>query len=240
MLFRNRAIIILVTLLLLFLVGQIFFFPTLQLRGRVGHALQAPGVWVRSFVLRATLVRNIAALSHENQGLHAQIVQLKNQPEIIEGGNDAYLHAQLFSQYPFNNTSEVSVAAGEEHGLVGGENILAEPGIFFGKIIDLKKKSSSIQTIFSRGLELPVKIGDERVDGLLVGSNQPRITLISKSKAIQSGDRILLASPDFPFGLTIGFVDSIEDKHSELFQEASISLPYKINDLNEVYILLDE
>jgi rod shape-determining protein MreC len=187
--------------------------------------------------VRGSLVENVNSLNNENQSLQAQILEIKEQVNLVNAENQSYFRARAYSNYPFNNKNQILIAAGKDDGLKEGQAALFQPGIFIGKVTELEARRSKVRTIFDFNWELPVKIGEEKVDGLLIGGHTPTVTLVSKSKNIQIGDPITLASPDFPIGLTIGVVSEVVKDREDLFQEVKIRFPYNLAEINYLYIV---
>ncbi len=222
---------------LLFFLGQLLFVPKTYLSSRLGQAIQAPKIFFLSFFQRAKILRQYQALSLENQSLRAQILSLNNDPSRIEINNTPLIIAQIFSQYPFSAFNEILINAGSRHGVKAGQAVLAAPDIFLGVIEKVNEKTSVVKTIFSPGWELPTRIGANRISALLIGGHEPRLSLISKNKAVSGGESVLLSSQDFPFGLTIATIDHLEPSSDTLFLEAGLTVPYNLNELNEVFIM---
>lgn len=233
---HSRKVIALAVILGIFLLFQLFFMPTQAAKTRIGQALQGPRVFFKQFSLRGSLIENITSLQNENQSLQAQILALKEGASLLEEDDTDYIRVRAYSNYPFNNKNQILIAAGSNHGVKSASPALAQPGIFLGEITEVKGKNAKVRTIFDFNWELPVKIGSEKIDGLLIGGHDPSVTLVSKSKNIQIGDPITLASPDFPIGLTIGLVNEVIEDKEDLFQEVKIRFPYSIAEVNYIYI----
>jgi cell shape-determining protein MreC len=233
---HSRKVIALAVILGIFLIFQLFFMPTQAAKTRLGSSLQGPRIFFKQLSIKGSLMGNIISLQNENQSLRAQILILKEGATLFEEENKEYLRVRTYSNYPFNNKNQILIATGLNQGIEDGDTALAQPGIFLGEIIETKDKNAKARTIFDFNWELPVKIGEEKIDGLLIGGHDPSVTLISKSKNIQVGDPITLASPDFPIGLTIGFVNEVIEDKEELFKEAKIRFPYNITEINYIYI----
>ena len=207
------------------------------MRSRIGQALQAPKVLWQALMNRHQVVANLSDLSLENQSLLGQLAEIKNSPSYTPAGGKTYIYARIYSSYPFNNADKLLINAGSEQGVVLGAPVLVKPGIFLGEIVKVNKDSSEVRTLYDAGFEMPVKIGDGKIDSLLVGGHDVKLTLISKKKSAQSGQIILTAAKQYPYGLMIGTTADVRDASDNLFQEASLSAPYSISELNEVYVL---
>lgn len=234
---HSRKIVALAVILGLFLIFQLFFMPAQAAKSRIGRALFSPRLLFDYLTVRGSLISNINSLSNENQSLQAQILQLKEQANFVDYQGQNYIRVRTYSNYPFNNKNQILIAAGIKDGLRQGQTALPQPGIFLGAVILTEENKAKVRTIFDFNWELPVKVGEEKIDGLLIGGHTPSVTLISKSKNVQIGDPITLASPDFPIGLTIGLVREVLKDKEDLFQEAKIRFSYNLSEINYLYIL---
>lgn len=235
----GRSILVTILALIgLFFLGQFLFTPKAIVSSGASEVLSAPKLIIVSLLQRSTLLKQMSSLSIENQSLKAQILELEAQPTLLRQEGEKFIVAKTYSQYPFGDLSQLLVNAGSREGVREGMPVLVAPGIFLGVVQEVKEKTSIVKTIYSAGWELPVKIGAQRVDALLVGAHEPKLTLISKNKVVAGGESVLLASREFPLGLTVGSVEHIEKKEEELFFEATMRMPYALNELNEVYIQL--
>lgn len=203
------------------------------MRSRVGQALQAPKILWQALINRHQVVANLSDLSLENQSLLGQLAELKNMASIEK----TYIYARVYSSYPFNNSDKLLINAGSEQGVVLGSVVLVKPGIFLGEIVKVNGNTSEARTIYDAGFEMPVKIGDGKIDSLLIGGHDVKLTLISKKKSAQSGQIILTAAKQYPYGLMIGTTADVRDASDNLFQEASLSASYSMSELNDVYVL---
>src|SRR3989344_6981916 len=227
---RNALIVWISLLVVLFFAGQFFFTPKAWLVSRVGSALQAPVILVRSLVNRVTIARQISVLTLENQSLRAQLTELNERPQILKDGAVRYITASIFSRYPFNDTDNVLLNVGEREGIKQGMPVLAAPGVFLGRIESVTAKTAVVKTIFTSGWELPVRIGAERVEALFVSGREPKLTLISKKKNVSGGEEVFLSSRDFPLGLTLGTVGAVTEPSEDIFKEARLAGPYDITE----------
>lgn len=226
-----------VILLFFYLLGQLLF-PLKSVSGFwLAKIFFAPKIAVKTIFEKNLAQSRLLELQLENASLRAQLQALKMQPTLLGEGKNL-LSASIFSSYPFTNFADIFVNAGTEDGVREGYPVFAKEGVFLGVVSQSQEGKSRIKTIFTSGWELPVQIGADRVDALLIGSHEPTLTLISKNKPIAGGESVFLVSPDFPFGLTIGRVLHVSQRSDELFLEANLELPYKLSELKTAYIQL--
>lgn len=181
-------------------------------------------------------------LSNLSIGRKNQLVSLVSSFSFNEGadlrraGQREFLVVKVFSTYPFNHKNLAAVAAGSKDGVKLNMNALVSGERLFGKIVEVSGNQSIIRTIFDPNWSLPVRIGNQETDALLVGGQEPRLTTIEKNRIVSIGDRIYSASKDFGYGLFIGTVGDIDDLPGVAFREADVTLDYEFNNLRELWL----
>ena len=192
--------------------------------------LKEPVFLVRALFSRADLYEENLFLKQQNEDLRAQINELRTTNYKLQ--TDNYLTGKIFSTYPFNIKNQLTINAGEKQGVKKGTTATIGENILVGQIIEVFENYSVARTIFDPKWQLPVRIGEEEVNGLLQGGNEPKITLIEKP--VKAGDIIYSAVADFPYGLKIGEISEIKETSSGIFKEAEVKVSYNINELREV------
>ncbi len=177
-------------------------------------------------------------LKKENENLKAELQGLKVENFESKISQDGFLTVKVFSTYPFNVKSQITVNAGEAQGVKKLMPALFGKNILLGQIIEVSKNYSVIQTIFDPNWQLPVRIGEKEINGLLQGGNEPKITFIEKDKPITVGDAVHSAKRGFPLGLKVGEISEIKESAPGVFKEAVLTMPFNISALREVEILL--
>ena len=150
-----------------------------------------------------------------------------------------YLPAQIYSRYPFNDRNLIVINVGSADDLREGLPVLAREGILLGRVSSVKRTQSEIQTIFDSNWRSSVGIGNTRIKAVLKGGFTPKLELIAKDEEILQGDDIFNLSPDFPLNLKIGNIKNLESTTDNLWRSANLEIPYKIDELNEVLLVLD-
>jgi len=178
--------------------------------------------------------QEMASLRQENEALKAEVLEWKlSAPE-----NQTEYKAKVYSVYPFNNQSELTITGGTLQGLKEGQPVTIGSSVLVGYIARTFESYSIVKTVFDDAWQVAVRIGESATDGLLVGGRTPELTLIGKHKTIQEGEIVYSASKSFPYGLTLGKVGAIKDSANTLFKEAALTPSYTLNDLSEVTVLL--
>src|SRR5690606_37566129 len=113
--------------------------------------------------------------------------------------------------------NRIYIGRGSNDNVKKGKAGLASKTVLVGIVQDVSSSRSEILTAFDTSFVLPVRIGDKEVDALLQGGISPRLTLIDRASAIASGDKIISASKDLPYGLEIGTVENVSQDASGAF-----------------------
>lgn len=170
----------------------------------------------------------------------AVLIQLESldRPEIIEQNGRKVLAAKVYSTYPFSHRQMFSVNAGAGDGIQVGMAVTADGNILIGRVAEVFDRFSIVQTILDQNWKISVRLGNSSIDALLISGQEPRLTLIERGADITEGDWAYSASRDFPYGLKIGTAGEVREADVSTFKEAALQLPYQINNLRTVYVLL--
>jgi rod shape-determining protein MreC len=182
-----------------------------------------------------SILDQLSELKKENADLKAKLFSLE--ANYFFPADDYYAYARVFSLYPFNNKSRLYINAGLNQGIKKGNPVMFSKTVLIGQIINTLDDKSEVITLFDHNFSLPVKIGKNGIDGLLLGGVNPAVGLIDKTKQINVGDQIFSASKDLPYGLLIGKVKSIQEDSTGTFWKAQVLLPYSLSDVFDVYVI---
>lgn len=189
------------------------------------------------FFARTGGPNEIEALRQENQDLLAQ-VQRYGMPDSNQPGlGQKSLSAEVYSVYPFNAKNLITIDVGEKAGVKVSMPVTLGGNILVGKVKDVSSGTSIVQTVFDPGMQIPVRIGKDEIDGFFQGGSEPKITLVEKSKSVNVGDYVYSAGSDFPYGLKIGEVSEINESSAGIFKEIGLKMPFNVSELREVDVI---
>jgi cell shape-determining protein MreC len=214
-----------------------------------GLIVLAPGsVWPiehlfasRSDSLQSALTDAVA----ENTALKARLAALGELQQLMPLYSGNYQAALVYGRYPFNIKSELLVDVGSDKGIAVDQFAALLPSalssaqpqpILVGKVVSVTPYQARIETVFDARFKIAVRVGGRGAEALLVGGATPKLTLLTKDTPLAKGDSIYSVAPEFPLGIAIGAVDEAQSSANQLFQEATISLPYDIQSLRVVFI----
>jgi cell shape-determining protein MreC len=183
----------------------------------------------------AQMAADDPVLAAQNEILQAKLAELQAVAAQMPQFSGEGIRAMVYAQYPFGFKNNFFINAGSQDGVLTGKAVIFQ-GIFIGDIIQVFPDYAEVQTVFDPGFKLPIRIGSQSADGLLVGGAYPKATSISKSAVIPGGSIVSLDAPGLPYGLPIGTVDATSTSPDNLFQEASLNFAYDINTVQTVLV----
>lgn len=199
------------------------------LKPSYGWRLQA---WLGNREISQTGSEDLAA---QNESLEARLAVLEKVAADIPANPHGEIRAMVLSQYPFGLKNELLVDAGSENGVAAGKAGTFQ-GIFIGSVSKVFVNTAVLDTIFNPGFKISVRIGSHGADALLVGGAYPKLTSLDKAAKVEEGDIIYTAAPGLPYGLPVATVVATSTSPDNLFEEASLSFAYNINDVETVLI----
>ena len=196
--------------------------------------------------LKLELVSNIEGtvssfFSFGSSGLKLELEELRKENENLRTQilNESLTPANTFkvySSYPQTNVRKIAIAAGKSEGIKEGDVATSGANIFVGRVEKVFETYSIVSTLFDPNMELAVRIGSKEVSGLFKGGGQLKVALIPKGAPVFTGDIVLSAKFDIPYGLNMGTVQSIADDKATPLREAIIEPAFKISELRNVEI----
>ncbi|MEK9150623.1 MAG: rod shape-determining protein MreC [Patescibacteria group bacterium] len=186
------------------------------------------------FIKKERDFRENLLLKRENENLRGEL-QLAA-AGIKEAQKNDYLTAKVFSTYPFNFKNKITVNVGEKNGVKKSAVVAFGENIFIGQITDVGRDFGVARTVFDPNWQLPVRIGEEEINGLLQGGNEPRIVLVDNDEFLKAGLVVYSAGEGIPYGLKIGEIKEIGKDATGVFKEAFLKIPFNVGDLREVNV----
>lgn len=175
-------------------------------------------------------------LTAENNTLAARLAELAVVSDEMPSSTPNTVRAMVYSDYPFNFKSSMTVNVGSDSGVAVGDAVLFE-GNLVGTVAQTSANRSVVETVFDPNFKLPVRIGTKGYDALLVGGSYPMAESIAKTATVSAGDIITSAGAGAPYGVALGTVQSVALAANNLFEEASVSFPYDMGMIQAVLIV---
>ena len=179
-----------------------------------------------------TDAQNLAA---ENDALKAQLATLAVVASQLPTSTQNTVRAMVYSRYPMNFRNELLVNAGSDDGIAVGAAVTFQ-GMLLGQVQKVFSGTAIVQTIFDNALKMPVRIGGGGADGLLQGGSDPVVGSIASNAPVKPGDIVYSAAPGIPYALPIAQVVATSTSADSFFQQATLSFPYDVNNVETVLI----
>lgn len=176
------------------------------------------------------------SLVAENDALQAQLATLQVVASELPTSTPNAIRAMVYSRYPMNFRNELLVNAGANEGVTQGDAVEFQ-GLLVGQVQKVFSGSALVQTIFDNDLKMPVRVGSTGVDGLLQGGADPIVGSIASTAKVSPGDVVYSAAPGIPYAQAIADVVATSTSPDDLFEQAALSFPYNINNIETVFIL---
>lgn len=180
---------------------------------------------------------NYASLKAQREFLIRNCTPQGNADISLSSGRFSYKEARVFSDYPFNNYSAISIDLGTDDGIRVGMPVLASEGVLLWKIKDVKRTESEVETIFDPNWRSAVAFGAARFKALLVGGPAPYLDLVSKNASSTVDDPVFNLAADFPINLLVGRILEWEGGESDVWNRAKVEPPASFEDLKKVLVI---
>jgi rod shape-determining protein MreC len=124
-----------------------------------------------------------------------------------------------------------------------GFPVITESKVLIGKIIETYENFSKIELLTAENSSFDIEIFKKEIYSLAKGSGNFKIILdlIPKEESIEIGDKVITSAlgGNFPKGLLVGEIQSIEKSDIAAFQQAQVRPNFEIRDLKEIFIIKD-
>lgn len=197
------------------------------------------------------LQEEIDRLILENQKLISEAVLLKQLKEENNSLRDA-LRIGLEKDFQLETAKVISkdlssdfiiIDKGSKDGLSKDMPLITEERVLLGRIEEVFSNRSRVILISNTKSSFDAEISESKAEGLLKGKNggKAQLEMILKDEIVNSGELVVSSALGgiFPFGLLIGSVEEVEKNDIDPFQTAKIQPFFNINNLNQVFIILD-
>lgn len=139
----------------------------------------------------------------------------------------------------------VVALAGKDDGIEVGAIALTSKGLF-ARVINVTSHMSQLMPMTDYLSRVPVWVGKDRIEALMVGdnSNHPKLIMLENPDAIQSGDVIVTSGylGVYPSGLSVGLVGNIDDSdvQVDLFETGEKLNFVRLFDFGEKNVLIQD
>lgn len=163
---------------------------------------------------------HLKALEEENKSL-------KNISGFLTENRYDHVSAQVIARHIDNHHAEIMIDRGLLDGLENGMAVIAEGGVFVGKIVSIREHIATVMLTTDEQSRLAASVsGANRLSGMVQGEGNgvAKMTLIPHSEAIEPNTVIVTAGTEekIPPNLAIGLVDRVDGTPIDPFKTATL------------------
>ncbi|MFH1078636.1 MAG: rod shape-determining protein MreC [Patescibacteria group bacterium] len=225
----------------------------------VGRAFAAVGSGIRDTVLATPEAKELEERNTELEArlgaLAVDYVRLRSLEEenrslraltgfLDRSGYDS-VPARIIARSADPRDATILIDRGSRDGVEEGMAVVAEEGIFVGKVTSLKERIATVTLVSDTASRVAAASpGRERLFGLVEGSGNrvARLTLVPQQESLERDDVIVTAGTEekIPPNLLIGLVNDVDGKPTDPFKSASLEPLANVDRLDLVIVLRPE
>lgn len=162
----------------------------------------------------------LRALEEENRSL-------RSQARFIADRDLKTVGARIISRSLSDQTAVVMIDRGSRDGVEVGHAVVAENGLYVGKVISITEKTADIMLMIDVRSRVSASVpGSGKASGVIEGrgSGVAHFTLIPQSLPLNKDDVVVTAGIEekIPANLVIGLVNDVDSKATDPFKNAVI------------------
>lgn len=192
----------------------------------------------------------IKKLSHDNIRLTSELGdyrKLKNQLGTPAFDSMKKIPAAIISRPLDTLTSQYIINKGIADGVPEGAPVVVMGSVLVGFTRGLSSHASTVETLFAKNTSVTVETVPKDEDsrsarGLLESRFQTSLEMntIPRDIPLTEGQSVVTSNkePRLPYGIVIGTISSFEKPENEAYQHAAIDVPYRIDALDAVVVLV--
>lgn len=187
---------------------------------------------------------SIGELDEENQKLKLELDSLKSQNARLKEfenenkvlreqlgfeGHDNFKQSPVFviGRDPNLDINAIMIDKGKKNGVEKDMPVIASSGILVGYVFEAYDDYSKVLLITDKNSVINAVVQDTRATGNIKGQHGIGLLMesIPQNESVKEGDTVVTSglSGQFPKGLLIGKVESVQESQNQLFKEARVS-----------------
>ncbi len=145
---------------------------------------------------------------------------------------------------PSNFSQFLIIDKGSKDGIEIRDPVVVSKGILVGKIIEVYEHTAKILLIIDSRSTIPGIVQSTRVSGIVRGEHGLGLIMdtISQDEEVKVGEKVITSGLDgeYPKGLLVGEIESVEKTPNELFQKAKLKTLTNYKKIEMVFIINDK
>lgn len=153
-----------------------------------------------------------------------------------------HVSAQVIARNVDSHHAEIIIDRGTLDGIENGMAVIAEDGVFVGKVVSIRERISTVLLTTDEQSRLAAAIaGAEHLSGMVQGEGNgvAKMTLIPQSEPMAANTVIVTAGTEdkIPANLPIGIVDHVDGTPTDPFKTATLQPLVQMHRLDLVVVL---
>lgn len=192
----------------------------------------------------ALLNQKINELAFENARLQSakqENAALRRALNFQENSQFDLIPAKVLTADPTGFSQTVTIDKGYADLVKENSAVILAPGLLVGKVTKVFSGSSEVTLITAPDVVVSAEVAESQAKGLVHGEHGLSLLfdLVTQNELIKPQDKIITSglANDFPRGLLIGEVVSIQSASSDLFQKAFITPAADLRNLKFLFVL---
>lgn len=225
------------------------FLPVARVLSSAGSSV---GSAFRSDPEKAVLRDRVSELEARLQTVTVDYVRLKELEEenrslkalatFVNGSGYDAVPARVIARSQDPDSAVVTIDRGTNDGIELGMAVVVGQGVFVGKITSISERIATVTLVSDVTSRVAAaSAGGARLYGIVEGrgNDAARLTLVPQHEPLAKDDIVVTAGTEekIPANLTIGLVNSVEEKATDPFKQAAIEPLAKANRLDLLLIL---
>lgn len=204
------------------------------------------------FVTLKDISQENAKLAGENKKLFGENIQLKEvarendilrqQLSLARPDKQKLVMASV-TGYNLTQGQYFLIDKGRDNGVAAGLAVVTANNFLVGRIAEVEKNFSRVLLISDGNSSVNALTQDSRINGAVKGSHGLGVTMemIPIDATINAGETVLTSglNDGIPKGLVVGRLVEVAKKANEIWQSAVIAPAADLNDLEQVFVLIN-
>lgn len=192
----------------------------------------------------ASLKQKINELSFENARLLSskqENLALRKTLNFKDASDFNLVAVETIGADPTGFSQVILVNKGAADGINENSAVIVAPGLLVGKVTKVYNSTSEVTLITDPSIIINAKVADSDAHGLIQGEHGLGLSfgLISQNEVIKTQDQVITSglAGDFPAGILVGQINSINSSSADLFQRASVAPAADLRNLRFLFVI---
>ncbi len=172
--------------------------------------------------------------------MRVQDAALKQQLGFSGESSPDTVPAQILAYEPDNFRAFVTINRGKHSGLADGMAVTSQ-GVLVGKLVNTADNTAQVFLLNDPDFRVAVVDQDSRATGTIHGQIGSGLILanVPQDEQIKAGDTLITSGlgGDFPKGLIVGRIESVNHRDNAIFQSAQVISSVKVEQLELVFVM---